>query len=321
MGKITKQHRSGSKKSEDLQLYLVFVGILTIFVGVWIGWPWNESRPTKTQASRHSRLAKASNVAMWTGNAQNDLRQIWEAEGVEERRMSWDNLWHAMPQYKDWYNKEDEFLQQLLPRLPNGAHCLQLGVGRNSLAASVLNAGKIQSLLNIDIATEVVAEQQLKHAVEINQREIQFDFKAADVLNLKFSDLNQAGWPRFNVVFEKAGLFDVYRRSTGLIQRQLACIITEAFEPSLGGRIVALVTQDVNEHPQKCKHCTSPGLVEAVSIRPDFNCTTTEEFPLEQPSWLQSKPSKSLIFVVVECGGVSLKQAEAGCEAVWLQDS
>lgn len=257
----------------------------------------------------------ASNVAYWSTHARRQLEEKWNATGSDQRQFLWTRFWGTQSQHKDWYRAETEFLQHLLPRLPTGAHCLELGPGRTSLAVSVQRASKVHSLLSIDISQDIVSEQKLRHASDIVPVVSGFDFEVADALNLHFSGFKQHGWQRFDVVFEKAGLFDIHRRQTGLLQRLLACIVTEAFEPSRGGTIITLIKEEAYENSEGCADCVSTGLIGAVSTRPDFNCTVTEKFPVTN-SWLRTDARK---VVVVECGGISDTQAAAGCEAVWLR--
>jgi hypothetical protein len=291
----------------NAQLTIVVVAILS----------WWQCAP-QIQRSSVQELAKertsASNVAFWARDAQRELEVRWTGEGREKRRFLWKRFWRTQPEHKDWYNSEGTFLQHLLPRLPHGARCMELGAGRSSLASSVYGSGKVQSLLSIDIDDTIVSEQSERYAAEILQGGHRLDFQVADAFGLSFSDFKRFGWQRFDMVFEKAGLFDIHNkpRQTGLIQRLLACIVTEAFEPTRGGSLIALVREKPDDSAEDCADC---GLIGAVSARPDFNCTIAERFPLST-TWFGPT---SLKVVVVECGGVPHRYAAAGCDAVWLR--
>merc|ERR1719240_2001398 len=144
----------------------------------------------------------------------------------------------------------------------------------------VFNAGKVASLLSVDIASDLMAEQRQKYSATALARDMeipgQFGFEFADAFNLNFSNFQVRGWQHFDVVFEKAGLLDIHRACTGCLQRWLSCALTQAFEPFRGGLIIALV--HARTHPD----CGSHELVHAIAARPDLNCTVREDDPLGQ---------------------------------------
>jgi hypothetical protein len=218
--------------------------------------------------------------------------------------------------HKDWYNSQDAFLKLLMRWLPDGARCLQIAAGVNSLASMVRDSGRVHSLLNIDIVprnVEIMLQRFSGLSATALESTTLVGFQIADAFNLNFSDFERTGWQRFDVVFEKAGMFDVHKTCPGCMQRLLACIVTEAFEPSRGGTIIALVRNSVIQ--EEDQSCIDPGLASAVAVRPDFNCMVTETVPLEQ-SWF--KPHDGVAVLKVECGGVTAKQAKAGCDLVFI---
>jgi hypothetical protein len=268
------------------------------------------------ESSADKSLCGACNAALWTLHARKQLEEYWEGQREERTRLKWEHLWRSLPQFKDWYNEEAQFLQHLLPRLPAGAQCLELGTGRNSLAAKLHGAHRVQSILSVDITREVVVEQKRRHVASISHGARPFGFEVANSLKLKFSELSLLGWQRFDVVFEKAGLFDIHRKNTGLLQRLLACIVTEAFQPSRGGSIVLLITKEQDDKVGLCSDCDRAGLVGALASRPEFNCSIAERTPLPL-SWMRKKSRREAL--LVKCGGVSERVAVAGCEAIWLR--
>jgi len=221
----------------------------------------------------------------------------WSARDSQRRREVWDDAWRRLPQQKDWYQADSQFLRALLPRLPEGARVLELSAGRSRVAEGLARAGRARSVLSTDISGELVLERQAEARGRL-------DFEIADSLNLRFPADR-----RFDVVFEKAGVSDMQQANPRALQRLLACAATRALEPRIGGLLVALV------HDHRCSEAArcSAGFVGAINARPEFNCIVEEFEPLIPATWL--RPASSLQLVVARCRGTTERLARLGCDA------
>lgn len=274
----------------------------------WIGTTSTYSHKNRSVASKAIVVERedCTSAATWKSSAQRKLAEIWSPEGGATRRSGWNKFWskiNAMD--KDFYESDEYFLKALVPRVPKHARVLQLGAGRSNIAERLFKMGEVASILSTDISAELVGELRKLYPPSVWTG---LTFATVDSWNMKFPKKQQ-----FDVVVEKAGIFDIQRENSGLLQRLLACIVTQAFEPSRGGLLIVMarVRDPPSNYPE--------GLTGVFSLRPEFNCTLKEQFSLEVPSYIQ-EADWDLKVLVAECGGVSHQLALSGCDAIWYRN-
>lgn len=284
--------------------------------------------PVASGAEPSCRLLRKLNVAYWDKPTRRNLQEMWATAGGV-RRSNWDYMWLKLPESKNWFHADDIFLEQLKPHLPVGANCLQLGPGRSKVADGIISTGSVASLLNIDVSEQLIAELLQKHNGKTSQPTTRVGFEVMDSFNLRFSDFEKRGWGnRFDVVIEKAGVFDIHRKSTDALQRVLACLVTEVFQPSVGGLLIVAVSEEPDpaefarcrncpEGDTRCVPCRVPqsGLEKALEVRPDFNCSLLEAIQV-YPQTLRLV-HRAVKVLIIRCAGVNKEYARAGCGAVW----
>merc|ERR1712232_395190 len=93
-------------------------------------------------------------------------------------------------------------------------------------------------------------------------------------------------------------------------QRLLACIVTQAFEPSQGGLFITMfkVSKSCTSRP-----CKGEGLQRALALRPELNCSMEAILPVRKWNYLINT---DFDMQVVRCGGIPADLAERGCDSV-----
>jgi hypothetical protein len=194
---------------------------------------------------------------------------MWSEQGSKWRLDHWKKLWKkrdSMHNHDDWYGSDADFVKAVSSWLPPNTRILELGAGKSGVAAELALNDRVASILSTDISPDIVDGLKVRH----NARQLpKLAFATLDSLNVQLN-----GTDYFNIVIEKAGLFDVHQQNTVLLERTLACITTKAFNPRSGGYIVVLAKGEGAKF----------GVSNAVKSRPDFNCSIAETIPVTPPT-------------------------------------